>query len=426
MKHILPVSLNSEVGKLNGVIIHAPGAEVSSMSPSETSFALYSDIINTEVANREYFRISEVLSMFSETFQVRELLAKVLEDEVNRMAVLDRVEEVEPQIGLRSFGVTLKDKLMQYSPEELSGLLVEGVKLERDNVQRFLSRDRYSLVPLYNMFFTRDASMCIGNRVIAGRMANAVRDRESVIMRSIFDFIPDFRTSVIELNEGNSCKREVSIEGGDFLLLRDDIIVVGCGARTTSRAVDIIIEKLSAICTDRVMHVLIQELPLSPESFIHLDMVFTMLDRNECMVYAPVILSHGIYRTVHACIRGGHLDSLEEKDNLLFALRDLGMDLKPVFCGADKPISREREQWHSGANFFAVAPGKVMGYARNFYTVEAMSNAGYEIFRAIDIIEGKVDISVYDKFFITIDVSELTRGGGGLRCMTMPFNRESL
>ncbi len=36
-------------------------------------------------------------------------------------------------------------------------------------------------------------------------------------------------------------------------------------------------------------HILVQELPRTPESFIHLDMVFTMLDRDLCLVYAPVV-----------------------------------------------------------------------------------------------------------------------------------------
>lgn len=428
MKYIMPVNLNSEIGKLNGVIIHSPGAEVASMSPSEVEHALFSDIINTDVANREYFRISSILSMFSQTFQVRDLLSDVLADEKNRLEVLNRVQVTEPQIGERLFGTTLKDKLMQCSPFELSRLLVEGVELERDNVRRFLSRDRYSLIPLYNMFFTRDSAFCIGNKVISSKMANIVRNRESVIMKSIFDFIPEFKTSVIDLDKGNNLPigRNVTIEGGDVLVLRDDILVIGCGARTTAEAIDSLIENISILYKERELHVLVQELPLSPASFIHLDMVFTMLDRNECMVYAPVIYSHGIYRAVHVCVRNGKISLIEEKDNLLSALKELGMDLKPVFCGADKPVSREREQWHSGANFFALAPGKVMGYARNYNTVEVMNNAGYDIFRAIDIIEGKANICNSKKFFITIDVSELTRGGGGLRCMTMPFNREIL
>ena len=103
------------------------------------------------------------------------------------------------------------------------------------------------------------------------------------------------------------------------------------------------------------------------------------------------------------------------------------MVLEPVYCGGeDETWNMEREQWHSGANFFCVAPGKVLGYARNNYTVEAMNNAGFEIIRANDVISNKVDLSKYEKYMITIEGSELPRGGGGARCMTMPINRDAV
>lgn len=428
MKTLRPVNINSEVGKLRGVILHCPGKEVACMTPNETRAALYSDIINTDVAEREYFRISGVLSMLADTFEVKDLLTEILRDEKQRFEVLGRIEEIEPELGYKCYGTSLKEKMMDYSPEELSRLLIEGVEMERDNVEKFFSNERYSLIPMYNLFFTRDASMCVGNNVLVGKMATSVRDRESVIMKSIFDFTPEFKTQTFNLcdNEKSCLRKNISIEGGDVLVIRDDIIAVGCGLRTTPRAIDILVEALKEQSRGKEYHIFVQELPDTPESFIHLDMVFTMLSNDECMAYAPVIFSHGMYRTLHLRIADGKKVGITEEKNLIDGLGKLGVELKTVFCGGNKPVHREREQWHSGANFFAVAPGKVLGYARNTYTVEAMSNAGYDIFRAIDIIEGRSDISKSNKYFITIDVSELTRGGGGLRCMTLPFNRETL
>ena len=169
----------------------------------------------------------------------------------------------------------------------------------------------------------------------------------------------------------------VSVEGGDVLIARDDILLIGIGARTTPEGVDVIIEKLK----DRpgVQHIIVQEIPTDRESFIHLDMVFTFLNRNECMVYEPVILQPNRFKTIHIQIDNGNVKINEEK-NILETLAKLGMDLKPIYCGgtADQWI-QEREQWHSGANFFAIGPGKIIGYGRNTNTIEELYKNGYEV-----------------------------------------------
>lgn len=427
MNPLLNVKVYSEVGRLRGVIIHSPGAEVSSMAPTETEGALFSDIINMSVAHREYAMISDILSRFAATYEVRDLLARVLEDASSKQQVLDRIEAIEPSINEKKHGRRLKDLLLDTDARTLAGLLVEGVEFDRDNVERFFSKDRYLLVPMYNFFFTRDSSMSVGRKVLAGRMANAVRERESVIMKSIFDFTPEFQTEVMDVAPYDSGgDRKVTVEGGDVLMLREDVIVVGCGLRTTPRAIDAFIDQLAKRAGGREVHVFVQELPRSLESFIHLDMVFTMVDKDKCVIYEPVIRNNRQYRTLHVRICDGRQAGVKQEPGLLEALRTVGLELKPIFCGGDTVVNQQREQWHSGANFFAVGPGKVLGYARNYYTAEAMSKAGFEIIKAADVIDGKVDVNGCGKFFITLDVSELARGGGGLRCMTMPVHRDDL
>jgi arginine deiminase len=427
MSKIVEVNVQSEIGKLNGVILHTPGEEVENMTPENAERALYSDILNLSIARKEYKQLSEVLGKITKTYQVKDLLTNILKDDAIKLEVLNRIEKIEPFIAEVTPKGSIKDQLLDEDAENLARLLIEGVEMKRDTLTKFLNKDWYDLRPLHNFFFTRDASMSMYNEVLIGRMANAVRDREAIIMQSIFDFTPGFNTKTLNLATTPDPLRKLTIEGGDVQIARDDILVIGNGTRTSTRAIDALMYNFINRNEDKVQHILVQELPHSPESFIHLDMVFTFLDKNKCMVYEPLIMSPGNYQTVHIKIQHGKLISIRREKTLLHALKKLGMDLEPVYCGGeDETWNMEREQWHSGANFFCVAPGKVLGYARNNYTVEAMNNAGFEIIRANDVISNKVDLSKYEKYMITIEGSELPRGGGGARCMTMPINRDAV
>jgi arginine deiminase len=316
-------------------------------------------------------------------------------------------------------------RFIELPNQTLSTLLIEGIILEKSNLTKYLNAERFLLRPLHNLFFTRDASMAMNDKVIIGRMANNVRERESVIMDAIFRNHPVFETSVLNPleNENLTVDPKLTIEGGDFLVARNDVLVIGIGARTSSQGVDFIIEKLKTE-KEKKTHIIVQELPSKPESFIHLDMVFTFLDADKCMVYEPLIFGMSRYRTIHLTVEGGKVTSIVEDKNLPEALKKLGIDLKPVACGGrDDLWIQEREQWHSGANFFAFAPGKLIGYERNVHTIDELSKNGFDVLNAHDVISGKLHPDSYKKCVVTIEGSELARGGGGARCMTMPFCR---
>ncbi|MDR1755800.1 MAG: arginine deiminase [Culturomica sp.] len=427
MEQITQVNVRSEIGRLNGVIIHTPGEEVENMTPGNAERALYSDIINLSIARDEYKQIQGVLSKLTRTYEVRELLGNILKNESVKEEVLNRIEAIEPFIGEEAPCGSLKERLREEDPENLASMLIEGVEMVKDNLTKYLSKDWYALRPMHNFLFTRDAAMSINNEVLIGRMANSIRDRESVIMRSIFDFTPEFQTATLSLKTSpKSAARIRTIEGGDVLVAREDLLIIGNGARTSTQAIDLLMYEMLRRKSEKVQHILIQQLPHTPDSFIHLDMVFTLLDRDKCMVFEPLILHPGSHQTVHIKIQNGKLLGIRNEKNLLVALKKLGMELEPVLCGGTDDWNQEREQWHSGANFFCVGPGQVLGYARNHYTIEAMHNAGFEIIKANDFIAGKVGVSEKDKYVITIEGSELPRGGGGARCMSLPVNRTDI
>lgn len=413
----LAIDVRSEIGELEGVVLHTPGHEVENMTPKNAERALYSDILNLSVAGKEYQQFREVLNKLTRTFQVKDLLKDILSNEKIKENLLDRLCKFEQKPDIL-------DYLMGLAPDELSRQLIQGVIETKDTLTKYLSKERYALRPLHNFFFTRDAAMSVLDDVLIGRMANDVRERESFIMEAIFDYHETFKTRTVNPLNKKNCSPQTSIEGGDVLVARDDILLIGDGSRTTSQGIDFILEQLIQQ-GEKDRHILVQELPYQPESFIHLDMVFTFLNKNECMVYEPLILKTNKYQTIHIHIKNGKVHSIKEEENLLKALKQLGMDLKPIICGGTKDLwVQEREQWHSGANFFAVGPGKVIGYGRNVYTMEEMNKNGYEILQAKDIIEGKKDAGKYEKYVVSLDGSELPRGGGGARCMTMPVRRK--
>ena len=145
------------------------------------------------------------------------------------------------------------------------------------------------------------------------------------------------------------------------------------------------------------------------------------------MVYEPLILTPNRFKTAHIEISNGTVTKISVVENIPSILKKLGMELEITYCGGKgDDMIQEREQWHSGANFFAFAPGKVIGYNRNTYTLENMHEAGFEIIKAKDVNAGKADPFSYKRCVITVDGSELARGGGGARCMTMPVRRKNV
>lgn len=416
MEAKIPTRIFSEIGELEGVIIHSPGQEVENMTPENAERALYSDILNLCVARKEYNQFKGVLQKVARTFEVQDLLKSILKNEKVKQSLISK-------ICLHEEAHEICNYLMDMPGDLLAKAIIEGVPVKQNTLTNFLNKERFILKPLHNFFFTRDAAISVYDNVVVGSMATPVRMRESIIMEAIFDFHPLFSTKTINPLSEKKKEANISIEGGDVLVARDDILVCGIGSRTTPQGIDFIIQHLKN--KSEKQHILVQELPMTPESFIHLDMVFTILDRDVCMIYEPIIMKMNKYQTVHIYAEGGEVKYIREVKNLPEALKMLGMDLNPVLCGGgDDQWFQEREQWHSGANFFALGPGKILGYARNVHTLKALEKSGFDIIRSSDVIKGKVNLHERDRYVVTIEGSELPRGGGGARCMTLPVSRK--
>lgn len=401
------IEVNSEIGRLRQVMLHRPGKEIENLMPEYLDRLLFDDIPYLKIAQKEHDEFAETLK--SKDVEVVYLEDLVVESLLEREVLNSFIEEFLYEAGIKEdFNIiSLKEYFLSLDKKEMVLKMMAGVRKSeikntvKVHLAEYLENDYPFLIdPMPNLYFTRDPFACIGDKVSIHKMNTHTRNRETLFAKYIFNYHPKYK-KVQHLYER---QEEFSIEGGDILVLSDKVLAIGVSERTNPNAIEKIALNIfkGENTFDRIIAI---DIP-KQRTFMHLDTVFTMVDYDKFVIHPNVeqtmksfVLEKKDKNSVKITPQIGSLNEILETN-----LNIKG--IKFIKCGGDSVVDAAREQWNDGSNTLCIAPGEVVVYSRNYVTNEILDREGI-----------KLNI---------ISSSELSRGRGGPRCMSMPFIREKI
>jgi len=293
------------------------------------------------------------------------------------------------------------------------------VDLRNDFLSISETKNIFSKYPLINLMYPRDIAAIIGNQIYLTSSSSDVRKTENLLSENFFCNNPEFKES--EIIDFKKIGKGLSLEGGDIFVINKDIVLIGISERTSKEAIELIIPY---IFNQSFQHVIAVDLP-KERAMMHLDTIFTQTNYDE-----GILFNHKNYDidnlNVYIASKGDKsLKLVKHKFNFIELLEDLSFQL--ISCGGIKDNFKLREQLTDGANSFVLEPGKILMYNCNDNTILELEKNGYKHLSSKSFYK---DTLTFDKVLrsdskvvISINGSELVKGRGGPRCMTLPIKR---
>ena len=406
----MAIQVKSEIGKLRQVMLHRPDKELEHLVPDDLERLLFDDIPYLKTAQNEHDLFAGIMrGQGVEVVYLEDLIAEVLKEnrELKDQFIRQFIEEGNV------VDERMRDYLFAYLNEiqdakELVLKLMSGVRAgelkvrtKRPLVDLIKTDNQFILDPIPNLYFTRDPFACIGNGVSLNRMYSRTRRRETLFGKYVLENHPNFAGQTPFYY-----KREFpyAIEGGDILNLSNQVLAVGISQRTTTEAIELLAQNIFADETSEIETILALDIP-AIRAFMHLDTVCTQVDYDKFTIHPGILGTLRIFE-IRKGDKKGELKVAETNSSLEEVLAShLKLDsVTLIQCGGKDRIASEREQWNDGSNTLCIEPGKVVVYDRNYVTNQILRDNGVIV--------------------LEMASSELSRGRGGPRCMSMPLVRE--